>query len=383
MKTLGNALILLLAGATFSSVTRAATPPTTQNTALTMSFDRASIPSRVIIWDQLSTGYDEAAVGKWERNTLVCQSKTDAKYGACLTVPYWYQGIGLTKIELNFTLVGTSTVASIVVEGRKYHGPRVTGSAEATLPLTNKEGRFTFSIPQAELKKLNRTGTWTATLKQKLMQWPYGIPCTGDPSNPDVGCTNAVELNTWAAKMTLNVTDYGNQQIFLPAFPTSVASINLNLKIRPETGGGKNVSGSTSLDMCLYDGNNSASNRISLILQDEGGTAEGRLAGQFSIYRRGGDKSKTRDRLDYQVSVVNPATGAMQNVANGTEITWSDTNRRNIQRQVILPGVSMPALCVPAPLTLTTPAFSLSDKTAGDYTGTLRIIYTPTTQTAQ
>ncbi|WP_152526647.1 CfaE/CblD family pilus tip adhesin, partial [Serratia fonticola] len=32
------------------------------------------------------------------------------------------------------------------------------------------------------------------------------------------------------------------------------------------------------------------------------------------------------------------------------------------------------------PLTLTTPAFSMADKTAGDYTGTLRIIYTPTTQ---
>lgn len=236
MKILGNALILLLAGATFSSVTRAATPPTAHNTALTMSFDRASIPSRVIIWDQLSTGYDEAAVGKWERNTLVCQSKTDAKYGACLTVPYWDKSIGLTKIELNFTLVGTSTVASIVVEGRKYHGLKVTGSAEATLSSSNIEGRFTFSIPQAELKKLNRTGTWTATLKQKLMQWPYNIPCTGDVGNLDVGCTNAVELNTWTAKMTLNVTDYGSQQIFLPAFPTSVPSINLNLRTRPGTG---------------------------------------------------------------------------------------------------------------------------------------------------
>jgi hypothetical protein len=132
--------------------------------------------------------------------------------------------------------------------------------------------------------------------------------------------------------------------------------------------------------MCLYDGNDSASNRISLRLQDEGVTAAGRPAGQFSIYRRGGNKSKASDRLDYQVSVINPTTGASQALSNGTEIIWSDTNRRNIQRQVILPGISKPALCVPAPLTLKTPAFSLSDKTAGDYTGTLRIIFTPTTQ---
>ncbi|MEB7886709.1 CfaE/CblD family pilus tip adhesin [Serratia fonticola] len=50
---------------------------------------------------------------------------------------------------------------------------------------------------------------------------------------------------------------------------------------------------------------------------------------------------------------------------------------------VILRGIGKSAFCVPALLTLQTPAFSLPDKTAGDYTGKLYIIYTPTTQTAQ
>ncbi|WP_367303018.1 CfaE/CblD family pilus tip adhesin [Pantoea stewartii] len=36
---------------------------------------------------------------------------------------------------------------------------------------------------------------------------------------------------------------------------------------------------------------------------------------------------------------------------------------------------------MPAPLTLTTPPFRLSDKSSGHYSGKLRIVYTPTTQT--
>ena len=381
MRTI-NALMLLSACCFFSTTAMCATPPVAQNTVLTLGFDRSSIPARVVVWDKLPLGYDEKDPNKWSGNTLVCQDRADATYGACLTAPIFLSFlVRPTKITLNFTLAGTSTVAALVVEGQKL-GPNCTnnGSAEA---YNCPNAGFTFTIPAAELKKLKPGGRWTATLKQNLMQWPLNNVCDGNWSNPDVGCTNATLLFTWSAKITFNVTDYGSQQIYLPAFPTSAPVINLNLKTRPGASNGKSVSGSTSLDMCLYDGNNSASNRISLLLQDEGAAAAGRPAGQFSIYRRGGDKAKARDRLDYQVSVINPTTGAMQELTNGKEVVWSETNRRNIQRQVILPGISTPSLCVPAPLTLTTPTFSLADKTAGDYTGTLRIIYTPTTQTAQ
>ncbi|WP_226375925.1 CfaE/CblD family pilus tip adhesin [Pantoea stewartii] len=50
-------------------------------------------------------------------------------------------------------------------------------------------------------------------------------------------------------------------------------------------------------------------------------------------------------------------------------------------RRVSMPGVPCTSLCVPAPLTLTTPKFRLSDKSSGHYSGMLRIVYTPTTQT--
>ncbi|MBC3228697.1 CfaE/CblD family pilus tip adhesin [Serratia fonticola] len=385
MKISVNALMLLPALLVFPTATLAATPPVAQNTVLTMGLALDSMPAKVVIWDNLSAGFDENDQPKWGRNTLVCQSRTDKKYGACLNRPVWNNSsVRPTKITLNFTLAETTTVVSLVIEGSrktipKTDGKRCTlgtiGSAEADGPC---EAFFTFSIPQAELKKLS-AGRWTATLKQDLMQWPI-TSCSGDWSSTAEGCTNVTKLHTWSADIVFNVTDNSNQQIYLPAFPTSAPVVNLNLKTRPGVGSGKSVSGSTSLDVCLYDGNNSASKRISLLFQDEGITAPERADGQFSLYRNGGDKSKPRDRLDYQVSVINPTTGAVQNVANGKEIVWSDTNRRNIQRLVVLPGGGAAVLCVPAPLTLTTPAFSMADKTAGDYTGKLRVVYMPTTQ---
>lgn len=119
------------------------------------------------------------------------------------------------------------------------------------------------------------------------MQWPI-TSCSGDWSSTAEGCTNVTKLHTWSADIVFNVTDNSNQQIYLPAFPTSAPVVNLNLKTRPGVGSGKSVSGSTSLDVCLYDGNNSASKRISLLFQDEGITAPERADGQFSLYRNGG-----------------------------------------------------------------------------------------------
>jgi hypothetical protein len=384
MKISVNALMLLPVLLVFPTASLAVTQPIAQNTVLTMGLALDSMPAKVVVWDNLPAGYDEKDKPKWGRNTLVCLSRTEKKYGACLTKPVWiHSSVRPTKVTLDFTLAGTSTVAALVIEGNRKTMPLpgtgctlgTIGSAEASGPC---EAFFTFSIPQAQLKKL-RAGRWTATLKQDLMQWPT-TSCSGDFGNPATGCTNVTKLHTWTADIVFNVTDNSNQQIYLPAFPTSVPVVNLNLKTRPGAGSGKTVNGSTSLDMCLYDGNDSASNRISLLFQDEGATAPERADGQFSLYRNGGDKSKPRDRLDYQVSVINPTTGAVQNVANGKEIVWSDTNRRNIQRLVVLPGGGAAVLCVPAPLTLTTPAFSMADKTAGDYTGKLRVVYMPTTQ---
>ncbi|MGF6193258.1 CfaE/CblD family pilus tip adhesin, partial [Serratia sp. 2723] len=210
MKISANVLMLLPVLLVFPTATLAA-EPVAQNTVLTMGFDVALVPEKVVVWDKLSGGHDEKDPNKWARNSLVCQSRTDSKHGACPTFPVRLSAIlRPTKVKLDFTLEGTSTVVAIVIEGRKT-GVYCTsnGSAEGYIC---PDVKFTMSIPQEELKQLNRAGRWTATLKQDLMQWPDG-DCTGSMNEPSVGCTNATKLNTWSADITFNVTDETNQQI--------------------------------------------------------------------------------------------------------------------------------------------------------------------------
>lgn len=117
------------------------------------------------------------------------------------------------------------------------------------------------------------------------------------------------------------MVDPGNQQIYLPAFPHSTPVVNLNLTNFPGRPGGSEIKGENSLDMCLYDGNNSTSTRAFLRFEDDGLDATGRAEGAFSIRRRGGSQTDPRDRLDYQVLVTNPTTGATEVAANGKTLT--------------------------------------------------------------
>lgn len=218
-------------------------------------------------------------------------------------------------------------------------------------------------------------------LADELRKVPSGV-WTGSLVMFQRNSSDTVTQGTWRVNLTLNVTDNRNQQIYFPEYRTSSPTVGLKLNNRPGTGNNIQTSGNTAVDMCLYDGSNSSSNHISILFQDEGSSAPGRPGGQFSVYRQGGDKSRAADRVDYQVSVINPVTGASQLVSNNQEVIWNNTNQRNLLRQVILPGVPGISLCVPAPIRLITPAFRLADKNAGHYTGRLRIIYTPTTQTS-
>ncbi|MFV8904356.1 CfaE/CblD family pilus tip adhesin [Serratia fonticola] len=353
--------------------------PMARNTTLTATYDRMSVPTKLVVWDNLSGGRDDTDGNKWGANTLVSLSATDATFGAGATEPKnwidappqdWY-------VRLKFSLEGTSTSvdllvrsshtltflspASCTIYGSLEYAASSASSCPGLLELTNL---FSYYIAQGELAKLTLPGVWTATLKQNLTKW------------------YKVHLNLWTASIRLTVTDLKSQQIYFPAFPGTAPRVNLNLSNRPGTQNNTTAAGSASLDMCLYDGSNSSSTQINMIFRDEGAAATGRAEGMFSVYREGGDKGQASNRLDYRVSVVNPTTGAVQGISNGTEIVWNNTNKRNIQRQVVLPGVPGVSLCVPAPITLFTPTFKLADKAAGRYTGRLTVVYTPSTQTA-
>ena len=181
-------------------------------------------------------------------------------------------------------------------------------------------------------------------------------------------------IDSFAITFTVNVTDSSKELIYFPAFPTADPHVDLNLNFRPNSGKNGGVSGSSSLDMCLYDGGTSAKT-VQLLFQDESENTMGKAADLFSIYRDGADKNKGGNRIDYKLQVVNPTTGSHDIVLNGKVITWQNTNAKNIQRKVVLPGIPGVSLCLPAPLNFITPTFNYSEKSSGHYTGVLRVIY--------
>lgn len=376
-------LFILLFLSLWASQTLAGSPAG-RNTSVGISFDRAAPPARFDIWYHESGGFDAAAPQKWGRNTLTCESRTDSTYGACMDAPVWVAKP--SAINLRFTHALTRETVDIKVDAKHYmflrNSVRIYAnfgtSGADTIAEWNREPYFDFYIVKSELDKLTRPGIWTATLKQNLRQWDTA-DCGGDSSDVNVGCPGYLTLAKWQANIRIEVVDPGNQQIYLPAFPHSTPIVNLNLTNFPGRPGGSEIQGENSLDMCLYDGNNSTSTRAYLRFEDDGVTSADRAEGAFSIRRRGGSQTDARDRLDYRVSVTNPVTGATETVANGKTVVWQGTNDPQYLRQVVLPGGRESVLCIPAPIILKTPAFAASSKNAGDYTGTLRVIYTPST----
>ncbi|MFH7926093.1 CfaE/CblD family pilus tip adhesin [Enterobacter roggenkampii] len=362
--------------------------PAGRNSSVGISFDRMAPPARFDIWFHESGGYDPADPQKWGRNTLTCESRIDTTNGACMNAPIWATANPAAShaINLRFTHALTSKTVDIKVYGdhymfmsgsvRNYASYVTTGNDD--LGAWNGEPYFDFYIVKSELDKLTLPGIWTATLKQNLRQWG-SADCGGDWNDGNVGCPGYLTLAKWQANIRIEVVDPGNQQIYLPAFPHSTPIVNLNLTNFPGRPGGSEIQGENTLDMCLYDGKNSTSTRAYLRFEDDGLPSAGRAEGAFSIRRRGGSQTDERDRLDYRVSVTNPITGATETVSNGKTVVWQGTNDPQYLRQVVLPGGRESVLCIPAPIILKTPAFAASSKNAGDYTGTLRVIYTPST----
>lgn len=348
-------LLILVCGYTRAAIN----PPADYNIVVNQSFDLGSAPT-ITLWSDKSGGYDTSDPSRWGRNSVVCFSQTDTVNGACPVSSGWLPPDSQRYVSLMFTLKGTNNRVNITGESATnfcgYNFPSTSGAT-----CGGSEKFFTFVIRSNELKKLSTPGVWTATLKQRLMQWA--------PQQ---------QLAVWQADITLQVSDVTKQTIYFPAFPSGNAAVNLNLNNRPGARNNTTVSGNSNLDMCLYDGGLTADN-IVLIFQDEGKPAPGRIAGQFSVYRDGGNPAQPADRLDYVVQVLNPGTGSREEVSNGTQNNWANINARNAQRQVVLAGIPGISLCVPAPVTLITPSFILADKTAGRYSGKLRVIYTPRT----
>ncbi|WP_335583296.1 CfaE/CblD family pilus tip adhesin [Hafnia alvei] len=236
--------------------------------------------------------------------------------------------------------------------------------------LKSDETVFTAYITQEELKKLPVGGIWEASLQLYLKQWsPYQT------------------LGNWNANIAFNMSDINNQAIYFPSFGAGQgkdAQPHVDLNLRPLPGGSRQIlgrlSGSTSLDMCLYDGYGSNSRQFQVQLSEPPEypeNPEGRQNGQFSVYNDTGNRNEVGNRIDYGVKMYFPESNSFQDVINGQTYTLPNINTDDIRAVRLASNISNVVLCVPTPLQINTPEFNIVDKTNGHYTGKIRVVFTP------
>ncbi|MBF7954465.1 CfaE/CblD family pilus tip adhesin [Rahnella victoriana] len=370
-----TALILIISVLAAQSARAGRVEPAGRDTPVTLNFDKSTLPPQLDIWRQESGGYDYDDPDKWGHNNWVCLSSSSAEHGACPTTSTWNDN-GTTTLPLIFTEQRSHSTVTLNLQG--YHSVYITGGGgcgEMGIKLVNAattsscsgragdEALLYLSIPPDQLAKIPAGGVWKAELKMSLMQW---ISQSG-PSN---------KLADWNAHITLNVTDNNNQQIYLPEFGNAAPLVSLNMRPLPGTGNNKvSVTGTANIDVCLYDGYNANSSTFMLTLDDDFTGQSNRSGINFSIVRQGGDANNERDRMDYTINMLNPDTNTLQTVSRARQMNLTKIQQARI-RQVHLPGIPEPVICVPAPLELSTGYLAVSSKNAGYYRGTLKLNFT-------
>ncbi|WP_325089291.1 CfaE/CblD family pilus tip adhesin [Burkholderia contaminans] len=218
------------------------------------------------------------------------------------------------------------------------------------------DGRALFvKIPAAELKKLPSGGTWKGILQLNLRMWSSGP---------------APMLGIFRAAITLNTADKNNIQVYLPEFASATPIVDLKLRKLPN---GSRMSGTSNVDMCLYDGYNSQSTWFDVSASD-GLTIDRRDKGQYSVLLDSDKSGAYESRVDYTVSLT--YAGKKIALPNNETVRLQGVNN-SAGRSVTLPGISVPVVCTPTPLTLETPEFQSVWKRPGTYSNKLTITFTP------
>ncbi|MBA3211378.1 CblD like pilus biogenesis initiator [Salmonella enterica] len=375
--------VLLLAALLFPGFSLAAKQdPAARYTPVTQRFDLSSLPGDIPIWISESGGYDSNDPPKWARNSLLCDSTGNPTRGMCeIGRGSWAQWGSTGRSEVSLTFTEERSQQTIVLNLRGYHtihyNPRSecgegghteyklygVGAITCYSGQRASEARFNVWLPGSELARIPFGGVWKADLWLYLTQW--------SPKK---------ELAIWQAPITLDVTDNRNMQIYFPQFGLASPHVDLGLRPLPGTGSAALMAGQASTDMCLYDGFGSNSGSMELLMRDNSGNANaaGRPPGAFSVYREGASPADPANRLDYTVSMPDILTRQPLTVSNGQTMRWNGTGRAEM-RPVRLPSMTHPVMCYPAPLQLQVPPFTTAGKNAGRYTGTLSVIFTPST----
>ncbi|WP_175916844.1 MULTISPECIES: CfaE/CblD family pilus tip adhesin [unclassified Burkholderia] len=372
-----RAIVLAAAlGAIALDASAASQQPANRNDTAEATLDRAAPQGDVVIFDNASGGYDTSEPKKWARNSWTCQSATDAATGACNTSPATDATGESSIIKLSFKEEKTGATAVLNLHGQSVLTRRLDCNKNviplvlsiATKPINEAnpyyvaqcdssiewDGRSLFvKIPAAELKKLPSGGTWKANLWLNLRQWATS------GTHPTIA--------VFKSAIELDVTDKNNIQVYLPEYTSATPTVDLKLP------NGSRMSGTSNVDMCLYDGYNSQSTWFDVSASD-GLTVDRRDKGQYSVLL---DKDKSgayESRIDYNVSLT--YAGKKIALPNNETVRLQGVNN-SAGRSVSLPGISVPVICTPTPLTLETPEFQSVWKRPGKYSNKLTITFTP------
>lgn len=176
------------------------------------------------------------------------------------------------------------------------------------------------------------------------------------------------DLATYTFRFDLTITDHDRASIYFPASDTVTPLVNLNVGYYPVPSPA-HIYGGTALDMCLYDGLGSQVPYLEVKIRDDGREASDRAPGMHSVWHHAGG-SGPESRLDYRISLNYAGTPLPMDNNVTRQLLGIDTT---LLRLVVLPGMSQPVYCVPAPLTLDVPRVLASSKLAGYYEGRMII----------
>ncbi|KVQ06594.1 pilin protein [Burkholderia ubonensis] len=351
--------------------------PANRNDTVEATVDRGTAQAAVTIFDKASGGYDTSDAQKWGRNSWTCESASDPATGACPTEPVWQASGNSTTIQLSFKEAKTGAMAVLNLRGERYHTRHrdcsggsvseiVSGDDKTPIqaahsyifcpgPGIRSEGKaLSVTIPTDELKKIPTGGIWKANLLLNLRQWGGTHPT----------------IAVFKAAIKLNVTDKNNIQVYLPEFTNATPVVNLKLRTLPN---GSRLSGTSNVDMCLYDGYNSQSTWFDVTASD-GLTIDRRDKGSYSVLLESDKSGAYASRVDYNASLT--YAGKKIVLPNNETVRLQGVNN-SAGRTVSLPGIPVPVVCMPTPLTLETPEFQSVWKRPGKYSNKLTITFTP------
>lgn len=341
--------------------------------------DRGMPLGDVVIFDGAPGGYDTSDFNKWGRNSWTCQSSSDTETGACPTEPIW-AGSGSTDIKLAFKEEKTGATVVLNLHGQNGYMRHVDCSGNIVARVLSIQrrpievaqsatvsgcsnsdigwdGRVLYvKIPAAELKRFPSGGTWKANLRLNLKLWN--------------GSTVSTTLGIFTAAITLDMTDKNNIQIYLPEFTSATPVVDLKLRALPN---GSRLSGTSNVDLCLYDGYSSQSTWFDISASD-GLTVDRRDKGQYSVLLDTDKSGNYESRIDYALNLT--YAGKKIALPNNEKVRLQGVNN-SAGRLVSLPGISVPVVCTPTPLTLDTPEFQSVWKRPGKYSNKLTITFTP------